>query len=151
MRIRAGWAALLTSLMCVGCNDGRLKIYPATGQVLYNGEPLSGVDVAFHPSDPKNNTSYPPHATTDDDGTFKLTTYLVDDGAPAGEFKVAVAFAVEKVGGDDGSDQSKRLLFQVPAKYQRQETSGLVVSIKAESNTLEPFRLEGPPRPKGKR
>ena len=134
-----------------GCGDGKLKVYPVSGQILYNGEPLRGVDVAFHPTDPKNNTGYPPHATTDENGKFTLTTYLKDDGAPAGEFQVAIAFAVEKVGGDEGSDQSVRLAFQVPEKYQRKETSGITATIKPESNTLEPLKLEGPPRPKGKR
>jgi hypothetical protein len=143
-------ATLLPGLW--GCNgDGRLKVYPVTGQVLYNGEPLKGVDVAFHPTDPKNNTGYPPHATTDETGKFTLTTYLKDDGAPAGEFQVAIAFAVEKVGGDEGSDQAVKLTFQVPEKYQRKETSGITVTIKPESNTLEPFKLEGPSKPRGKR
>src|SRR5262245_59643767 len=107
----------LLALGLTGCGDGRIKVYPASGQVLYNGEPLKGVDIAFHPLDPKSNTGYPPHATTDENGKFTLTTFLKDDGAPAGEFQVAVAFAVEKVGGDEGSDQSKRLLFQLPMKY----------------------------------
>src|SRR5262245_17906441 len=133
----------------VGCTgDGQLKVYPVTGQVLYNGEPLKGVDVAFHPTDPKNTTSYPPHATTDNDGKFALTTYVKDDGAPAGEFKVAIAFAVQSA--DDGSDQVKKLPFQVPAKYQRKESTPITVTLKPETNTLEPFKLEGPPRPKGK-
>ena len=143
------WLLPLTAL--AGCADGRAKTHPVTGQVLYNGLPLKGVDVAFHPVDPKNNTGYPPHATTDENGKFTLTTYLKDDGAPAGEFQVAIAFAVEKVGGDEGNDQSKRLVFQVPEKYQRKETSGITVALKSESNALEPLKLEGPPMPRGKR
>src|SRR5262245_51183411 len=149
--VRLAALAVFVSVV-VGCTgDGQLKVYPVTGQVLYNGEPLKGVDVAFHPTDPKNDTGYPPHATTDENGKFVLMTYVKDDGAPAGEFRVAIAFAVEKAGGDEGSDQSVRLAFQVPEKYQRKETSGITVTIKPESNTLEPFKLEGPPRPKGKR
>ena len=148
---RRAAAVAFVLLGLAGCGDGKLKVYPVTGQVLYNGEPLKGVDVALHPTDPKNNTGYPPHATTDEDGKFTLTTYLKDDGAPAGEFQVAIAFAVEKVGGDEGSDQSKRLTFQVPYKYQRKETSGITVTLKPESNALEPFKLEGPPMPRGKR
>lgn len=130
--------------LVAGCGDGRLKVYPVTGQVLYNGEPLKGVDVAFHPTDPKNDTGYPPHATTDDQGNFALTTYLKDDGAPAGEFKVAVAFAVQS--SEDGGDQTKRITFQVPQKYHRKDTTDLVVTVKPESNRLDPFKLEGPSR-----
>ena len=104
------------------------------------------MDVAFHPVDPANDTGYPPHATTDEAGRFKLMTYIVDDGAPAGEFQVAIAFAQEKAE-DDGSDQVKKLAFQVPAKYQRKETSGLSATVKPGANDLGPFRLEGPPMP----
>jgi hypothetical protein len=138
--------ALMAS--AAGCSDGKLKIYPVTGQVLYNGQPLKGVEIAFHPVDAKNNTGYPPHGKTDADGKYVLTTYIKDDGAPAGEFKVAIAFAVEAV--DEGSDQSKKLSFQVPLKYHKTESSGISVLVKPESNTLEPFKLEGPPAPKGR-
>ena len=149
MRARLfAFVALACAAAAGGCGDGKLKVYPVTGQVLYNGEPLKGVDVAFHPTDPKNTPGYPPHATTDADGKFALMTFVKDDGAPAGEFQVAIAFAVEAA--DEGSDQVKKLSFQVPAKYQRQETSGITVTIKPETNTLEPFKLEGPPRPKRK-
>ena len=147
--ISAGFAIGLAGL--AGCSDGKLKIYPVTGTVLYNKQPLKGVDVAFHPVDPKNDTGYPPHAKTDDKGQFVLTTYESEDGAPAGEFQVAIAFAVEVAGGDEGSDQTKKILYQVPAKYHRKETSGISVRIKPDSNTLEPFSLEGPPLSRGKR
>src|SRR5262245_35991478 len=142
--------ALLPLIALAGCSStGRLPTYPVTGQILYNGEPLKGVDVAFHRVDPKNDTGYPPHATTDADGKFTLSTFLKDDGAPAGEFRVAVAFAVEAI--DEGSDQGKRLSFQVPEKYHRAETSGLTVTIKPGSNDLEPIRLQRPPRSNVKR
>jgi hypothetical protein len=133
--------------LAAGCGDGKLKCHPVSGQVLYNGEPLKGVDVAFHPADPKNDTGYPPHATTDADGKFTLMTYVTGDGAPAGEWKVAVAFAVQAV--DEGSDQAAKLPFQVPPQYQRKESTPLTASVKPGANALEPFKLEGPPRPKG--
>jgi hypothetical protein len=146
---RAVGLQMLFVAALAGCSDGRLKIYPVTGQVLYNGQPLKGVDIALHPLDPKNNVGYPPHATTDADGTFTLTTYRKGDGAPAGEYRVAVAFAVESV--EDGSDQTKRLTAQVQVKYHRGETSGITVVVKPEPNTLEPIRLEGQPLARGRR
>jgi len=146
---RAVVLQILFAAASAGCSDGRLKIYPVTGQVLYNGQPLKGVDIALHPLDPKNNVGYPAHATTDADGTFALTTFLKGDGAPAGEYRVAVAFAVESI--EEGSDQTKRLTAQVPVKYHRGETSGITVVVKPEPNTLEPIRLEGQPLARGRR
>ena len=148
-RRAAGCVFVFAALALAGCGGGKIKVYPVEGRVTYNGEPLAGVDVAFHPADPKNDTSYPPHATTDDQGNFKLMTYVKDDGAPAGEFKVAVAFDVQSA--DDGADQTTRLAFQVPDKYLRKETTPLTATIKPESNTLEPLALEGPPLAKKKR
>jgi hypothetical protein len=141
--------ALLPLVALTGCSGGRLKTYPVTGQILYNGQPLKGVDVALHPVDPKNDAGYPPHATTDADGKFTLTTFLKNDGAPAGEFRLAVAFAVEAV--EEGSDQSKKLTAQVPVKYHKAETSGLTATVKPEPNALDPIQLEGPPLSRGKR
>jgi len=149
MMVRSVALAFVAGLLMlvVGCGDDRLKTYPVSGTVLYNGQPLAGVEIAFHALDPvKSGVSYPPHAKTDSQGKFKLTSYVADDGCPAGEFKVALAFAVEVAGGDDGGDQSKRLAFQVPVKYHKGETSGLTATIKAGTNELEPFKLEGPPK-----
>ncbi len=143
------FVGLVITVALAGCGDGKLKCYPVSGQVLYNGEPLKGVDVAFHTVDPKNDTGYPPHATTDANGNFSLMTYLPGDGAPAGEWKVAAAFAVQAV--DEGADQSKKLTFQVPAQYQRKESTPLTATVKPGSNALEPFKLTGPPVPKGRK
>ncbi|MGL4421047.1 MAG: hypothetical protein ACRCZF_10315 [Gemmataceae bacterium] len=146
------WLGLVLSVLAIaGCSDGKLKVYPVSGTVLYNDQPLAGVDVAFHAVDPKNAVSYPPHATTDANGKFSLMSYVADDGAPAGEYTVAIAVAVEVAGADDGGDQTKKITFQVPAKYQRKETSGLQVSIKPQPNVLEPFKLVGPPKPATKK
>jgi hypothetical protein len=141
-------ATAALALLVGSCSDGKLKVYPVSGQVLYNSEPLKGVDVAFHAVEAANKVPYPPHATTDADGRFTLMSYVKDDGCPAGEFQVAIAFAVEVVGADDGGDQSKKLTFQVPLKYHKVETSGLKVTIKPEKNDLEPFKLEGPAKRK---
>jgi hypothetical protein len=149
VQTRTRVAVLMAAILVVvpsGCrNDGKLKVYPVSGQVLYNGAPLKGIDIAFHPVDPKNDTGYPPHATTDAEGRFSLATYLPGDGAPAGEWKVALAFAVESI--EEGSDQTRRLSFQIPQVYHTRESTPISVTIRPEPNTLEPFRLEGPPLP----
>ena len=145
-RLRLVPVALLALAMFSGCGgDGKLKVYVVKGQVLYNKEPLKGVDLAFHATNKSSDAGFPPHAKTDENGNFQLTTYLKDDGAPAGEFKVSIAFAAEVAGEDDGSDQTRKIIAQVPVKYHKKETTPFTVTIKPEANTLEPFALEGPP------
>lgn len=58
-----------------------MKTYAVTGHVLCNSEPLKGVGIAFHPTNPKNDTGYPTHATTDENGKFTLMTYVAGDGS----------------------------------------------------------------------
>ena len=138
---------ILISSTVVGCGGGdkKLKVYPVSGQVLYNDEPLRHVLIAFHPVDGKNVVPYPAYAETDDEGKFSLTTYLKGDGAPAGDYKVAVAF--EPKAAEDGGDQSVKLKFQVPVKYHKAETTDLAAKIETAPNALAPFKLSGPPMP----
>ena len=89
-----------------GCSDGKVKTYPVNGQVLYNGQSLKKVDLAFHAVDPKNDIGYPPHATTDDEGKFVLAGYQKDDGALAGEFKNGIVVTQAP---EEGGDQIKRI------------------------------------------
>lgn len=147
-----GKIGLILTSTCVltvaSCSDGRHKTYPVSGQVLYNGEPLKGVSLAFHPGDPKRDIGYPAHAKTDEQGRFKLTSYVQYDGAPEGDYKVALAFEVEAI--EEGGDQSRKLPFQVPVKYHRKETTDINVTVKPGANDLEPIRLNGPPLLKGR-
>ena len=128
-----------------GGGDKKLKVYPVSGQLLYNDEPLRRVLVAFHPVDGKNVVPYPAYAETDDEGKFSLTTYIKGDGAPAGDYKVAVAFEPKAV--EDGGDQTVKLKFQVPVEYHKAETTDLTAKIDPSPNALAPFKLSGPPMP----
>lgn len=145
-RCRMGLVVFALVVIAGGCQkSNRLPVYPVKGQVLYNGKPLKGVSLAFHPVDPKNDIGYPAHAKTDDDGRFLLTSYVENDGAPAGEYKVAFAFEPESI--DEGADQQKPIAFQLPDKYLRKETTDITVTIQKGANDLEPFRLTGPELP----
>jgi hypothetical protein len=136
---------LFASLCVLGCgSDGKLKVYPVSGVVKYNGNPLKGVDIAFHPKDAKNNSGFPPNGKTDADGKFTLSTYLPNDGAPAGDYDVAIAFSVEVAGDDDGSDQTRKIISQVPVIYHKKETTPFKVTIEPKDNVLQPFEMKGP-------
>jgi hypothetical protein len=81
-----------------------------------------------------------PQGKTDDQGRFELFTYSSNDGAPAGEYQVAIA--VLQAGSDDGSDQVKReRSVSLPAKYAEPKTSGLTATIEKRKTTLPSFQL----------
>jgi hypothetical protein len=88
-------------------------VSPVTGKVLYAGKPLADAKITLHPEEKG------PTATgiTFADGTFALTTYKENDGAPAGRYRVTVT--AERDG--------KNLL---PARFANPETTDLVFEVR---------------------
>lgn len=81
----------------VGCTRTEYpnNTYPVSGRVqTSDGTPASDVRVTLHSStliaegDP-----FRPSGITGDDGTFQLTTYETDDGAPAGSYAMTFRWA----------------------------------------------------------
>jgi hypothetical protein len=128
-----------------GCGGGSVQqpTYAVSGRVMFAGKPVPGATVVFHPVD-KTNFKWDerPQAKTDDNGNFNLFTYKPGDGAPAGEYRVAVALLPAEA--EDGADQVKRVKNapKLPPQYADPNKSGLTATIKPESNTLEPFDLK---------
>ena len=67
-----------------GCGgNGRKAVYPAKGRVVdAAGQPLAGALVVLHPADKLDDNAHKPAARAADDGSFALTTYVENDGAP---------------------------------------------------------------------
>lgn len=105
------------------------------GQVLIKGQPQKGVHVSFFPDDSTQEGK--PHGITDADGRFRLETYR-QEGAPPGEYAVAVYWPAPAKEGDDGSSPPDRL----GRKYADPKTSGLRASVKDNPTTLPLFDLK---------
>lgn len=124
-----GAVGLLLAGFGCGSSEGDKKgaTFPVKGQVQLDGRPLGGVFVVLHPlaGDPARRS----YGRTAADGTFVLSTYAHQDGAPAGEYIVTILWP-------DGEGQ-------VP-QYARPETSGIRVEIKQGANELAPFPLRRP-------
>ena len=127
-----------------GCSSNRIQqpTYPVSGVVTYEGKPLVGATVVFHPID-KSNFKWDelPQGVTDASGKYTLFTYASDDGAPASKYKVGVALFQPP--DEDGGDQVKRVknAVQIPLKYADVETSGLTATIDAKRTVLPTFQL----------
>ena len=88
-RTRLVACGVLAAAMLVlgpGCS-GRPKAVPTRGVVTLDGEPVAGVTVTFNPVAGGTEAS----GLTIADGSFRLTTYTVDDGALPGDYKITVA------------------------------------------------------------
>jgi hypothetical protein len=135
---------LLVTFLSTGCGEVNVEqpTYPASGEVRLDGKPLKGATVVFHAIDKsKFKWQEIPQAVTDENGKFNLFTYSSNDGAPAAEYKVAIALM--QATNDDGGDQvvRERASVKLPAKYADHETSGIKATIEKRSTSLAPFEL----------
>jgi hypothetical protein len=73
----------------MGRGPGRLTVYKTEGVVICDGDP-EGLRVMLHPERQNKRQRYYPTGRVGKDGKFTLTTYVKDDGAPAGRYKVVI-------------------------------------------------------------
>jgi hypothetical protein len=148
----------LTAFACDGRPpSGPIPVYPVNGQVTYQGKPVPGALVVFHGARPapapsaspgENDQSGPPTPVgkTDDDGKFKMHTYIGDDGAPVGSYKVTVTLAV---GGETRNVMAKVIAktqtVPLPIKYADPKTTDITADVKEGENSIPTFELKGEP------
>jgi len=125
---------VLSPLSC-GRRNGGKPVYPVRGQVFFLGKPTAGALVLFHPLDDPDAPGPRPHGQVEQDGTFRLTTYEVDDGAPAGAYVVTIDWRK----GIPGQGRLGPAL--MPAKYGTPKQSPLRATVQAESNDLAAFQI----------
>lgn len=111
----------------------RVDTVPASGILLFKGEPLPGFQVTVMP------TSAPRVAIgiSDAEGKFVLGTNGSGDGCPTGMCKVAVVWnpstgEPENAGSEQIIDDPRKLPkapVEIPKKYSNPETSGLFIEV----------------------
>jgi hypothetical protein len=70
---------------------GQKPVHPVKGQLFVNDKPAAGAFVLFVPvNEPADAKDPRPGAEVGEDGSFALSTYGENDGAPAGEYVVVV-------------------------------------------------------------
>jgi hypothetical protein len=134
--------AIFTVQTLPGCDDGKLKVYPVHGTVNVDGKPAAGAMVIFCPLDDSNQKLQRerPFGTTGADGKFTLTTFVKDDGAPVGEYKVLVQWAAPpKPGGDRDRDSGSP--DRLKGRYMNLEKTPLTAKIEG-TTELAPYDLK---------
>ena len=130
--------SLCCCLSLVACGPDRYgghPPYPTSGQVLVNGQPAADALVIFHHVEDWGTRSIVPQAWTDSDGRFALSTYAMDDGAPAGDYRVVVEWPAYHSGRNIGPDK-------LGGKFAKPETSELRAHVDKGPNELPPFDLK---------
>lgn len=137
MNVRCIIILLLVVLPCVSCSDGRKSVHPAHGKVEYQNKAAEGMLLVFTPvNDAVNNWPHGfPRATTDKDGTFKVSTYDDGDGIPVGDYVVTITWPQT-----DGTHESVPT-DKLGGRHGDPKTSTWKVTIVPGVNELPAFRL----------
>jgi hypothetical protein len=131
----------------------RRPVFAAEGVVLFQGKPATGARITLIPIE-KSRDRYFPTGKVGADGTFKLTTYEPDDGAPVGKYKVTIVRG--QLDAEEYAELSKKMSPQEVArvmqklardplyqKYANPQKSGLTAEITNQLlNRLERFDLK---------
>jgi hypothetical protein len=125
--------ACLCLVSCSGKHSAH-PVYPASGQLLVNGEPAKGARVVFHHVDDWGEESIVPQGMTVEDGRFVLSTYAMRDGAPAGDYRVTVEWPSFRRGKHVGPDRLQK-------KFSKPSTSGLTAHFVEGPNEV-PVKVE---------
>ncbi len=133
-------AAAAAILALAGCQQApppdRLPVVPVEGALTFDGRPIPGALVVFHPTDTALlDRLPPPRATVREDGTFTLTTYVAGDGAPVGAYKVTVEW--RKLMDRDGDVIAGPNV--LPDRYRRPQSTDLVAHVVDGPNHLPQF------------
>ena len=127
--------AMLLTLCCGSCTkrNGRVPVYPVRGQVFVGNQPAAKAFVVFHPAGEQGPQALRPYGHVAKDGSFQLTTYEADDGAPAGDYLVSVVWLAPG-GGEDPPDLLK-------GRYRNADASALRATIREGPTEIAPFKL----------
>ncbi|MBA2114927.1 hypothetical protein [Bremerella alba] len=112
-----------------------VEIYPTSGSVTVKGEPAYGAVVILHPQGDvgmtKGNRVF---AKVKEDGTFAMTTYITEDGAPAGEYLATVIWPLDPNARGPSPDRLR-------GKYATASQSDLTVMVEEGENQIPPWEL----------
>jgi BON domain-containing protein len=116
-----------------------VAVHPVKGRAVFEGQPMSGANVILHPrSDSKVPAELRPRGSVAADGTFVLSTFDSNDGAPSGDFVVTVVWSKPVV--INGETQFGPNL--APMSYSKPESSPLRIKIAPGTKELEPLELK---------
>lgn len=148
---RATALYLLCLIVGAGCGGeevaGRLPVHPVSGTVSVDGKATGGVLVVLHPAagSPAAKEGVVPSATTKEDGTFQLSSYGQDDGAPLGEYAVTIQWNQISAKATKGKPAMPagfaRPSDQFRGKYNDPSKSPWQVTITEGNNVLKPIEV----------
>src|SRR5262249_55309715 len=131
-------AYILVALAFIaGCGSGKSTPYSVSGSVWVGGKAAGGAVVRLHPVEGEGPEGMRSLGYVQADGSFQLTTYTENDGAPAGRYKLTVEWRPKKKSTmePDGPDK-------LQGKYADPKTSKFEVTVNKGGTTLDPIKID---------
>lgn len=125
-----------------GCSNGKLTppaTVPVSGSVTYNGKPVPGVRVKFHPQFKMGKVDFIPYGETGADGKYVLNTGKPGNGAPKGVYLVTLEIPYTDVDPKDGLEAE---LDRLKGAYNDPNMSEWTITLKDGDNVIEPFQIQ---------
>jgi hypothetical protein len=147
MIVGTRWAAaLLLAASVAGCgrSENEFPVVPVSGQMFYQSKPAEGALVILHPQGELASGTWAggyPRGTVSGDGSFQISTYGENDGAPEGSYRVLVTWtkpASDAETGDPEAETSDLLR----GRYGDPAVSPLEATVTAPSAQLPRFDLQ---------
>ncbi len=136
---------VVLSLLCgmlSSCSGSGDSLNPVSGKVRFQGQPLAGALVTFHPKNADDLNIPRPTGLTKEDGTFSLTTGQ-KDGAPAGDYVVTlICSEIPKKGSKGIVTGGVDTVDRLKGAYAEVSSSKITVTIRNGENELETFDLK---------
>jgi len=110
--------------------ENQKPVHPVKGSVTVGGQSAVAAFVLFTPvNEPPDAKDPRPRAEVKEDGSFAISTYGTEDGAPLGEYIVTITWEDREIG-----DKLK-------GRYSDSKSSMLRATVKEGPNDLPPFEL----------
>jgi hypothetical protein len=130
--------AAFVAAACTGCSKSQshVPVHPVSGVVQFHGQSPEGAFISLVPKAAIDGAPAP-RASVGKDGSFTISTFNGDDGAPEGDYTVTIQWYKPVRQGKDLVGGPNVL----PAKYAAAQTSDLTIHVAAGENHLRPIQL----------
>ena len=137
----------LLSIACIvlslGCSSEKnaVETFPVSGTVLYKNQPAAGAKVLFFFTDVKmQEKRLPmPQATVNENGSFQVSCFGDADGAPEGEYRIALVWRREPKAETKGDFRPPDRL---EGRYADPLRTGLTATVIKGNNILPTIHLK---------
>jgi hypothetical protein len=138
------WASISLIVLAIsplfGCGKvetNRTAVHPVRGEIKFQNQIPVGAFVALHPKTSSDSSVPNPRATVATDGTFTLSTYDGQDGAPEGDYVLTVQwYKPVREGAEMTSGPNV-----IPTKYSSPRTSDIVVHVASGENQIKSIKI----------